>query len=355
MTGTPSTPLDERLLEATTGALELFGIYLGDRLGLYDALRKRDSSTAAELAEATGVAARYAREWLEQQAVAGMLAVDDVTADAEHRRYSLPEAHLGVLADPAALDHLAPLARMVVGIASTLDEVVGAYRAGTGVPFSRYGPDMRAGQGGINRPAFTSALVEEWLPAIGPAAERLAGGGRLLDLGCGQGWSTVAVARAYPSAEVWGLDADEASIAEASAAAAEQGVRVRFEHGDATRLPDAGPFDVLLLLEVLHDLSTPVEVLAAARAALASDGAVLVADEAVAPSFTAPGDLTERMMYGWSISHCLPAAMAHQPSAAIGTVIREGTVRTLAEQAGFGRVDLLDVDGGFFRLYALRP
>jgi len=61
------------------------------------------------------------------------------------------------------------------------------------------------------------------------------------------------------------------------------------------------------------------------------------------------------MMYGWSITHCLPAAMAEQPSAALGTVLREGTVRTLAEQAGFARVDVLDVDGGFFRLYALRP
>jgi hypothetical protein len=80
-----------------------------------------------------------------------------------------------------------------------------------------------------------------------------------------------------------------------------------------------------------------------------------VADEAVAPVFTAPGDEVERMMYGWSITHCLPAALAEQPSAAIGTVIREDTVRSLAQEAGFGRFDVLDVEGGFFRLYALRP
>jgi hypothetical protein len=95
--------------------------------------------------------------------------------------------------------------------------------------------------------------------------------------------------------------------------------------------------------------------LGAVCASLAPDGVVLVADEAVAESFTAPGDRLERMMYGWSISHCLPASMAERPSAAIGTVIREGTVRELATEAGFRQTDVLDVDGGFFRLYSLRP
>ncbi|MDQ3895824.1 MAG: methyltransferase domain-containing protein [Actinomycetota bacterium] len=355
ITHVTTTPLDQRVVDATVGTLELFGIYLGDRLGLYEALRGRGGLTAAELAEGTGVALRYAREWLEQQAVAGVLTVDDVNATAEARRYSLPEAHAGVLADPLALDHLAPMARMVVGIASVLDEVVAAYRTGTGVPYSRYGRDFRTGQGAINRPTFTSALVEEWLPALGHPAERLAGGGRLADIGCGQGWSTLAVARAYPNAEVLGVDTDVASIAEARAAATEQGLRTRFECVDATALASEGPFEVVLLLEALHDLARPIEVLAAARAALAFGGAMLVADEAVAPTFTAPGDDLERMMYGWSITHCLPAAMADRPSAAIGTVIRESTVRALAGEAGFSRVDVLDVDGGFFRLYALRP
>jgi 2-polyprenyl-3-methyl-5-hydroxy-6-metoxy-1,4-benzoquinol methylase len=350
-----TTTLDQRVVDATIGALELFGLFLGDRLGLYDALRRRGPSTASELAEAAGIAPRYAREWLEQQAVAGVLTVDDASADAGARRYTLPEAHVGVVADPVALDHVAPLARLVVGIAGVLDDVMDAYRSGGGVPYSRYGSDFRGGQGAINRPAFTSALVDEWLPALGVPAERLASGGRLADLGCGQGWSTLAVARAYPSADVVGIDADASSIADARTAAAEQGVGARFECVDGTDIAKSGTYDVVLLLEALHDLARPVEILAAARAALAVDGAMLVADEAVASTFTAPGDEIERMMYGWSITHCLPASMVEQPSAAIGTVIRESTVRELAEEAGFGAVDVLDVDGGFFRLYALRP
>jgi 2-polyprenyl-3-methyl-5-hydroxy-6-metoxy-1,4-benzoquinol methylase len=352
VTDTPATSLDARVLEAATGALELFGIYLGERLGLYQALLG-GAMTPPELAEAAGIAPRYAREWLEQQAVAGMLEVEHVQSDADARRYNLPQAHVGVLADPVAPDHVAPLGSLIVGIAAALDEVVEAYRTGEGVPYARYGAAFRRGQGGINRPAFSSALVEEWLPALGAPVERLAHGGRVADLGCGLGWSTLAVAGAFPAAEVWGFDSDPGSIADAQAAAHQQGLAVRFECADASRLASAGPFDVVLLLEALHDLARPVEVLRAAGDALVPDGVLLVADEAVAPSFTAPGDGLERMMYGWSIVHCLPASMAEQPSAAIGTVIRESTVRDLAGQAGLG-VDVLDVDGGFFRLYALR-
>ena len=128
---------------------------------------------------------------------------------------------------------------------------------------------------------------------------------------------------------------------------------VRFECADASALRSHGPFDAVMLMEVLHDLARPVEVLSAAREALAPDGVVLVADELVQPTFTAPGDDLERMMYGWSIVHCLPTQMAEQPTAAIGTVIREGTVRELAAKAGFSGTRVLDVDGGFFRLYSL--
>lgn len=343
-----ATPLDQRLLDATIGTLELFGVYLGERLGLYDALRD-GARTPGELAETCDIHPRYAREWLEQQAVAGVLTVDDPAKDADARRYSLPAEHVGVLSDPEHELHLAPFARMLVAIANTLDDVVEAYRGGTGVPFSSYGEDMRTGQGGINRPAFTTALVSEWLPAMSrPIRE----GSRIADLGCGQGWSTVAVTKAFPEAEVLGVDNDAASIEDARAIAHEAGVGAHFEVADAAALAELGPFDVVMVLEVLHDLARPVEVLAAAREALSENGAILVADEAVAASFTAPGDELERMMYGWSITHCLPTSMTEQPSAAIGTVIREDTVRELAREAGL-EVRVLDVDGGFFRLYEL--
>jgi 2-polyprenyl-3-methyl-5-hydroxy-6-metoxy-1,4-benzoquinol methylase len=348
-----TSSFDERLIEQATGALEVFGIYLGDRLGLYRALRERGATTAPELGARCGIHPRYAREWLEQQAVAGVLEVAAAASDPDARRYGLPDAHAPVLTDPEHAAHLAPLARMVAGIGAVLEDVVAAYKAGTGVPYARYGADFRDGQGGINRPAFGSSLIESWLPALPGAVEMLSRGGRVADLGCGQGWSALALARAFPNADVIGVDADPASIEDARAAAHAAGVKVRFECADAAALASQGPFDLVLLLEVLHDLARPVDVLRSAASALAEGGALLVADEKVQPAFTAPGDGLERMMYGWSIVHCLPTQMTEQPSAALGTVLREDTLRELAAQAGL-ETRVLDVDGGFFRIYALR-
>jgi 2-polyprenyl-3-methyl-5-hydroxy-6-metoxy-1,4-benzoquinol methylase len=345
--------LDQRLLSSAVGALELFGVYLGDRLGLYAALRDGAPRTPGQLAAACGIHPRYALEWLEQQAVAGVLELAEPSEDGAARSYRLPEAHAFVVADVDHPAHLAPLARMLAGIGRVLEEVVEAYRSGGGVPYARYGTDFRHGQGGINRPAFGTALVDAWLPAVPGLVEKLGRGGRIAELGCGQGFAAVAVAKRFPRAEVWGVDNDAASIEDARAHARASGANVRFECVDAAALAGAGPFDAVLLLEVLHDLARPVDVLAAARKALGPGGVLVVADELVAPSFSAPGDELERMMYGWSIVHCLPTQMVEEPSAAIGTVIREGTVRELAERAGFATTRVLDVDGGFFRLYAL--
>jgi 2-polyprenyl-3-methyl-5-hydroxy-6-metoxy-1,4-benzoquinol methylase len=366
-----SIDLTQRLMDATVGTLELYAVHLGRRLGLYDALDRHGPQTAAGLAERTGIHPRYAREWLEQQAVAGYLTVTPDgpagttattattgTTGAAGRRFELPAEHRGALVDPLDGDHLAPFAGMVVGIANALDEVVEAYRSGDGVPYASYGPDFRAGQGGINRPAFTTDLVKSWLPAVDGAVARLDAGARVVDLGTGHGWSAIAVKATWPGAEVIGLDTDTASIAEARRHAEQAGVDVRFAVPGAAAPEgaepgDQGPVDLVLVLEALHDMADPAGVLAAARAALAPGGLVVIADEAVAEAFAAPGDDLERMMYGWSVSHCLPAAMAEQPSAALGTVLRPATVADLAREAGFGRCDVVDVDAGFFRLYRL--
>jgi 2-polyprenyl-3-methyl-5-hydroxy-6-metoxy-1,4-benzoquinol methylase len=346
--------LAQRLTDATTGTLELFAVHLGRELGLYDSLDRQGPATPTELAARVGIDERYALEWLEQQAVAGFL--DVVAGDsATTRTFALPSAHRGPLVDPIDGEHVAPFAPMVVGIAQALDDVVEAFRTGAGVPYARYGTTFRHGQGGINRPAFTTDLVKAWLPAVEGLDQRL-DGGVVLDIGTGHGWSAIAVQAAWPSARVIGLDTDLASIEDARAHAVRAGVEVAFElvsDGSAPDLTPHGPADVVLILEALHDMARPAAVLAAARAALAPGGVVVVADEAVAEEFTAPGDDLERMMYGWSVTHCLPAARAEQPSAAIGTAIRPATVAELAAEAGFARCDVVDVDAGFFRLYRL--
>jgi SAM-dependent methyltransferase len=350
--------LAERLVDGLTGAMETLGVYLGVELGLYRALADLGGATEAEVAGRAGVAPRYAREWLEQQAVAGYLACDDASLPAAERRYRLPDGHAEVLVDADSAYHAAPLALALAGVAGVLPQLVRAYRGGGGVPYADYGRRMRDGIAAANRPMFLHELAATWLPAVPDLDRRLrsAPAPRVLDLGCGLGASTVALAGAYPWATVLGVDLDEASVAGARAAAAEAGVadRVSFVVGDAAHLAPEGPFDLVTIFEALHDMGDPVGALRAARALLAEGGSVLVADERVADAFTAPGDATERFMYGWSILHCLPATLAEDPVEATGTVLRAPTLAGWAAAAGFADFEVLPIDNPFWRFYRLR-
>jgi SAM-dependent methyltransferase len=355
---TTADVLVERLFSASIEALELFSVHLGVRLGLYRSLDAAAGGlTASELAAAAGIAERYAVEWLEQQAVAGFVAFDDPAAPSQQRRYRLPAAHRGVLVDPDDSGHVAPLASMLAGIGGVLVELEDAYRSGAGVAYASYGHHFRDGQGGINRPALLEDLPGPWLAAMPDVVASLrAGGARVADVGCGQGWAAIGVAEAFPEAEIVGLDADAASVADARRNAAPRGLggRLAFAAADAVGIAEHGPFDLIVMVEVLHDVARPVELLAGCRDALAEGGTVLVVDEKVADHFVAPGDDVERMMYGWSVLHCLPASLAERPSAGTGTCMRSGTVRDYAQKAGFTDAEVLAVDNDLFRFYRLR-
>ncbi len=154
----------ERMLQSTRGTFDLFGIYIGVRLGFYAALAAGGPQTSEELAARTGTAERYAREWLEQQTVAGILEVDDEKALARARRFALPAAYVEVLVDQESLNYLAPLARLVAGAVHPLGALLEAYRTGGGVAYADYGADLREGQAGINRAMFLQQLGREWCP-----------------------------------------------------------------------------------------------------------------------------------------------------------------------------------------------
>ena len=344
--------LTERLFSAAVASFDLAGVYLGDRLGWYRSLEADGPATADELATRTATDARYAREWLEQQAIAGILAADT------DGRFRMPDGHAAVLVDPTSLNQMAPLARMVAAAFGRLPALVEAYRSGDGVGWEAYGADMREGQAGMNRPAFTHLLGSEWMPAIPDLHARLLAEppARVLDVACGEGWSTIALALAYPKARVLGVDLDAPSIEAARQRAADAGLgtdRLEFRHADAASL--AGPFDAALIVEAVHDMSNPVAVLAAVRSSLAKDASLIVADEKVAERFDPPGDELERFMYGWSITTCLPDGRSRSPSVATGTVMRPDTLRRYAGEAGFSGVEILPVESDFFRFYRLRP
>ncbi|MET0741428.1 MAG: class I SAM-dependent methyltransferase [Candidatus Nanopelagicales bacterium] len=347
-----------RLFLGGVAAFELLTIHLGKELGLYAALAHNGGATAPGLAGAAGIDPRYAREWLEQQAVAGLIDVDNAEQSPDDRTYRLSTAHAQVLLDEESLAYVAPFGGLVASLGEVMPRLVAAYRAGTGIRFGDYGPYLRDGQGAFNRPAFTSALAAEWIRVGLPDLhERLLRepAATVLDVGCGYGWSSVALAAAYPRVNVVGIDLDEPSIEAATRHAKQTRVddRVDFRVADAADPELSGHFDAVFVFEALHDMARPVEVLAAIRNARAEGGTVVIMDERVAEQFSAPGDEIERFMYSASVLHCLPVGMAEQPTAATGTVMRADTLREYASAAGYTDVEILPIHHDFFRFYRL--
>jgi 2-polyprenyl-3-methyl-5-hydroxy-6-metoxy-1,4-benzoquinol methylase len=358
MATTPQDALVERIFSSVLGMADVYMVYVGDRLGLYEALAPA-GGTASQVAAATGTNERYVREWLEHQAVAGMVDVDDPSAGATERRYSLPPGRQEVLLDRDSLSYMAAFTRMMAGIVRPLPDVLEAFRSGGGVPYARYDADFLEGQADMNRVQFVNLLGSQWLAALPDVRARLEAEppARVADVACGGGWSTIAIARAYPEARVDGIDLDQASIALAEKNLASEGLddRVTFQVADAADPRLSGRYDLVTVFEAIHDMSRPVDALRGIRALLADGGVALVADERVADSFTAPGDEVERLMYAWSVLHCLPVGMAEQPSAATGTVMRADTLREYAREAGFASVEELPIENDFWRFYRLEP
>jgi 2-polyprenyl-3-methyl-5-hydroxy-6-metoxy-1,4-benzoquinol methylase len=349
--------LVERLFGAGLGMAEVLTVYLGDVLGLYRTLNRGGSMTSAEVAREAGIFERYAREWLEQQAAAGILEVDDVAALADARRYLLPPGHIEPLLDLESPYSMVPFCKSFVALSGAMPDLVAAFRSGGLVPWSAYGRDMVEAQGDFNRPWLLGSLGTEYLPSIPDVHERLVAqpGARVADIACGVGWAAISLARAYPFITVDGFDLDEPSIEIASRNAEEAGVadRVRFAVKDAADPALEDQYDLAIVVEAIHDLSQPVPVLSAIRRMLKRGGTLIVADERTEDSFAAPASETERMFYAYSVLCCLPSAMNDHTSAATGTVMRRVTFEMYATQAGFDGVSVLPIEHDFLRFYRL--
>ena len=346
----------ERLHGSALGFFDILSIRLGDRLGLYPALIEGGGVTSTELADRAGIAMRYAREWLEQQTAAGIVRAN---GKGEGVRFTLPAGHAEVLLDRDSLSYMMPTVRSLMTLTPVMDALVDAYRTGGGVSWDAYGTDSREAVGDSNRPIYLQVLPREWLPKIPEIHDRLqtAPPARVADIGCGTGWSSIAIAGAYPGVRVDGFDRDEESLAFARRNAETSGVadRVSFEARDAGEPGDAGAYDVVTFFECLHDMSRPVEALRVARGLLTDGGVVFVADEPTNDEFTGAEDDLDRYHYGWSLFACLPTAMTEPGSAGTGTVMRPSTLRSYAREAGFAGFDVLPIEDDSFRLYLLRP
>jgi 2-polyprenyl-3-methyl-5-hydroxy-6-metoxy-1,4-benzoquinol methylase len=349
----------ERIAMATIGAFELTTIELGNRLGLYAAMAD-GPVTPPELAKRAGIDGRYAREWLEQQATAGFVAIDadptgGTAGDPDARVFSLPVAHQVCLLDPDSLASASPLASFAAACPTLLPELVEIYRTGEGISFGGYGADVRRAQELANRPQFTNLLASTWLPAMPDVVRQLEAGATVADVACGCGWSSIAIARAFPNVTVHGFDLDEASIADATANAEAAGVadRVRFEVRDAADAAE-GTYELVCCFEALHDMAHPVAALAAMRRMAADGGTVFVVDERAADGLTADDpDPMQRLLYAASVLHCLPVGRSQEGSAETGTVLRTSTFERYASDAGFAGVEVLPLEHDMFRFYRL--
>jgi 2-polyprenyl-3-methyl-5-hydroxy-6-metoxy-1,4-benzoquinol methylase len=350
--------LSNRIFMAGLEGLELLNIEIGLRLRLYERLADAGPLTSAELAAAAGIAERYAREWLEQQAVSGVVDVAREIEDASGRAYALDDDVATVLLDADNPANTTALTAFLAECGRMVPAVVDAFRTGNGVPYADYAiHDLQAA---FTRPVFVHQLVQEWLPALPDVHARLLAGEplRIVEIGCGEGVAAITIAQAFPEVTAFGFDLDDASVASARKQAAEAGVsnRVRFGLWDATRgaseAPEPGPFDLVLAIEMLHDVPDPVAILSTMRDLRAADGAILVVDERAAETFSAPGDEMERLFYAASVLHCLPVGMVEPDSAGTGTVIRPSVVKDYAQRAGLSTT-VLDVEHPQFRLYRL--
>jgi 2-polyprenyl-3-methyl-5-hydroxy-6-metoxy-1,4-benzoquinol methylase len=351
--------LVRKLSADAIGALDLLCVYIGDRLGLYRALAGRPALTSGELAAASGVHERYAREWLEQQTVSGILETENPDTPDDERRYRLPPGHDEALVDESSLDFMASVAQGVVACTSALAAVLEAFRTGTGVAYAAYGDDAHESQSRATRPLYEKLLTGRWLPAVPALHARLQADppARIADVACGHGHSTLAIARGYPKVLVDGIDLDEPSIDAARELLSASGLqaRVAFHRRDAADPELTGRYDLVTLFEALHDVTRPVDVLETLRAMLAQGGCLFVADEKTEERFSPDAGEVERLHYGFSVLHCLPVGMQGDNPAGTGTVMRPDTVRRYATEAGFARVEILPIEDKFWRFYLLTP
>ncbi|HYI59573.1 MAG TPA: class I SAM-dependent methyltransferase [Microlunatus sp.] len=311
-------------------------VVIGDRLGLYRALRDLGPSTSAQLADATGTVERNVREWLSGQAAAGY--VSHQTDPDGTDRWSLSPEQAVALTDETSPAFITGGFQVVTGAAKSDELVTEAFRTGSGLGWHRHHHDLFTGTERFFRPGYAASLVSEWLPALPGIVDRLQVGGRAADVGCGHGASSIVMARAFPQAQFSGSDLHAPSIEAATRAAQSAGVtNVEFEVAAAAAFTGDG-FDLICFFDCLHDMGDPVGALRHARAALADDGAVLLvepfAGDRVADNLNPIG----RLFYSASTLICTPASQSQEIGRALGAQAGPTRLAEVATEAGFRTV-----------------
>jgi 2-polyprenyl-3-methyl-5-hydroxy-6-metoxy-1,4-benzoquinol methylase len=342
----------ERIFGEVNSALSCLNLYLGHRLNLFQSIHNAGPVTSRELAQRTGYSERYLREWLDCMVVGGYLEYEAGTG-----QFSLAPEHAVVLLDRDSPAYGAAFLCFIPSVANILTPLIEAFRSGGGVPFGAYGSDMIEGIEMGNRPMFINDYVANWIPVMPDIQTRLRAGGRIAEIGCGAGWSSISLAKGFPNIQIDAVDMDAASIERARQNAEQAGVadRITFHLASAEEAKLSVDYDLVTAFEVIHDAAYPVEMLRRMRELAGPDGTVLIADEAVGETLDENRNFLGQFMYNISVLHCLPQTMVYPGTAETGTVMSASKLETFAREAGFERVDILPIENMIWRFYRLTP
>ena len=309
-------------------------VSLGRKLGLYAAMMGAGPLRPAELAARAACAERYVREWLNSQAAGGY-----VEYDASRGTYELPAEHALVLADDSSAVYMPPAWDIPASMWMDEDKTMEAFRTGRGVAWGDHDHRLFHGVASLYRNAYRENLVESWIPALNGVEEKLRAGGRVADVGCGFGHSTILMAEAFPESTFFGLDVHAGSIEQARWNATEAGVSDRVEFGvaDAGSYEEDG-FDLICFFDCLHDLGDPVGALRNAGQSLAAEGTVMAvepfANDRLEENFNPLG----RMAFAASTALCVAHSLSEDGGAALGAQAGAERLTEVFHEAGLPRV-----------------
>jgi ubiquinone/menaquinone biosynthesis C-methylase UbiE len=218
------------------------------------------------------------------------------------------------------------------------------------VRFEEFGPECVSALDLINRGQYEQRFADYWMKAVPEAAERLRAGGRALDVGCGSGRVCIALAKAFPAAEVVGIDPDEESIRRAKAAAPQ----IKFLVKTTADMPRGSGFDFISLCDALHDLGEPVKTLEQVRALLKPQGMLFIVEPKAADRLEDNRNPVAATFYGFSVFHCMTQSLA-RGGPGLGTCLGPAATEALVRRAGYTRFERLDIKSLTNLFYAARP
>jgi 2-polyprenyl-3-methyl-5-hydroxy-6-metoxy-1,4-benzoquinol methylase len=339
-----------RAVDEVGATLNTALVVMGDRLGLYRALAGAGPLSPAELAERTGTAERYIREWLSAQAAGGY-----VDYDPDSGRYTLPPEQAVALTDPASPAYLPGFFQIALGSVLDSPKIVEVARSGAGFGWHEHVHDVHEGCERFFRPGYNANLVTGWLPALDGVVGKLEQGALVADVGCGHGASTILMAQAFPNSSFTGSDYHGGSIEAARQRAAEAGVgeRVSFETAPAAAYPGTG-YDLVTMFDCLHDMGDPVGAARHVRGTLKPDGTWMIVEPNAGDRVEENLNPVGRAYYSFSTLLCTPASLSQEVGLALGAQAGEARIRDVVTAGGFTRFRRV-AETPFNIVYEARP